>query len=72
MNKNLSKKVTSDKRRHLEAEKKLTGLTNKAVQILEKPYNFLLAIMYFTCDDGYQNFSVFAPMLSSLILDSNK
>ena len=28
--------------------------------------------MYFTGDDGYQNFLVFAPLLSSLILDSNK
>ena len=28
--------------------------------------------MYFTDDDGYQNFLVFVPMLSSLILDSNK
>ena len=28
--------------------------------------------MYFTGKDGYQNFLVFAPMLSSLILDSNK
>ena len=28
--------------------------------------------MYFTGDNGYQNFLVFAPMLSSLTLDSNK
>ena len=28
--------------------------------------------MYFTGDDGYQNFLVFAPMLSSLTLDNNK
>ena len=28
--------------------------------------------MYFTSEDGYQNLLVFAPMLSSLILDSNK
>ena len=28
--------------------------------------------MYFTGDDGYQNFLVFAPKLSSLILDSNR
>ena len=28
--------------------------------------------MYFTGDDGYQNFLDFAPMLNSLILDSNK
>ena len=28
--------------------------------------------MYFTEDNGYQNFLVFAQMLISLILDSNK
>ena len=28
--------------------------------------------MYITGDDGYQNFSVFAPIRNSLILDSNK
>ena len=27
--------------------------------------------MYFTDKDGYHNFAVFAPMLNSLILDSN-
>ena len=27
--------------------------------------------MYFTADDGWRNFLAFAPMLSSLILDSN-
>ena len=28
--------------------------------------------MYFTGNDGYQNFIVFAPKLSSLILDINR
>ena len=28
--------------------------------------------MYFTGNDGYQNLLVFVPMLSSVILDSNK
>ena len=28
--------------------------------------------MYFTGDNGYQDFLVFVPMISSLILDSNK
>ena len=28
--------------------------------------------MHITGNDGYQNFPVFAPMLSSQILDSNK
>ena len=37
----------------------------------KKGYDFLLGRMYFT-GNGYQNFLVFAPTLSSLILDSNK
>ena len=37
-----------------------------------KRYESLLDRMYFTGDDGYQNFLVFTPMLSSPILDSNK
>ena len=28
--------------------------------------------MYFTGDDGYQNFHFFVPFVSSLVLDSNK
>ena len=40
--------------------------------MLEKGYHFLLGRIYFTGDDGYQNFLVFAPMFSSLILNSNK
>ena len=28
--------------------------------------------MYFTDNDGYQNYLAFAPMLSSIILDGNK
>ena len=32
----------------------------------------MLGRIYFIGNAGYQNFLVFAPMLSSLILDSNK
>ena len=32
----------------------------------------MLGRIYMTGDDGYQNFSVFTPMLNSLILDGNK
>ena len=42
------------------------------MQILEKAYDFLLGRMYFTGDNSYQDFLGFAPMLSSLMLDSNK
>ena len=58
--------------KHAEAEKKLTDLTNIVAQISEKGYDFMLGIMYFTGDHDYQIFLVFASMLSSLTLDSNK
>ena len=54
--KNLNKIVTSNKAKHVEAEKKLTDLTNKVAQISEKRYDFLLGKVYFSSDDGYQNF----------------
>ena len=69
---NINKKITSNKTNHIEADKKLTDLTKKVAQISEKGYDFLLGIIYFIGDDGYQNFLVFAPMLSSVILDSNR
>ena len=68
----LNKKVTSNKAKHLEAEKKLTDLTTKFAQLSDKGDDFLLGRMYFTGGDGYENFLNFVPMLSSLILDSNK
>ena len=68
----LNKRVTSNKVNHVEAEKETTDLTKKVAQISEKGYEFLLHRMYFTENDGYQNFVVFTPMLSSLILDNNK
>ena len=66
------KKVPSNKTKCREAEKKVTDLTNKIGQISEKRYDFLLGRMYFTGNDGYQNFLVLVPMLSSVILDGNK
>ena len=51
-------------------KEKLADVTNKIGQISGKGYDFLLGRMYFTGDDGCQIFS--APMLSWLILDSNK
>ena len=47
-------------------------MANKVTKISEKICDFLLGRMYFTDNDGYQNFLVFAPMLSSVISDSNK
>ena len=47
-------------------------MTNKVAQISEKRHDFLLGRIYFTGNDGYQNFIVLAAKLSSLILDTNK
>ena len=68
----LKNKVISNKVKHASAENELTDLTNKVAQISEKGYDFLLGRMYFTGDDGSQNFLVFAPMLRLLALDNNK
>ena len=70
--KTLNNKVTSNKTKLVKAEKKTTDLTNKVAQISEKGYDFLLGRVYFTGNDDYQNFLIFAPILSSLILDRNK
>ena len=67
----INKNITSNKTKHIEAHKKLTDLTKKVAKIAEKGYDFLLGRIYFTGNEGYQNFLVFAPMLSSLILESN-
>ena len=64
---NIKKKITSNKIKHIEPDKKLTNLTKKVVQISRKGYDFLLGRMSFTGNDGYQNFLVFAPMPSSVI-----
>ena len=68
----LNKKSTSNKSKHVETKNKITDLINKVAKIKEKGHEFLLDIMYFTDNNGYQNFIVFAPIFSSLILDSNK
>ena len=38
--KTLNKKVTSNKTKHVDAEKKITYLTDKITQISEKGYDF--------------------------------
>ena len=70
--KKINKNVTSCKAKHVETEKKITDLTNKVAEILKKGCDFLLGRMYFTGNDGYQNFPFFASLLTSLMLDSNK
>ena len=68
----INKKITSNKTKHLDAEKKLTDMKKKIAQISEKGHHFLLGRMYFTGDDIYQNFLIFMLMASSLKLDNNK
>ena len=48
----MNEKVTSNKTKHVEAEKKLTDLANKVAQISGKGYDFLLGRMYFAGGDG--------------------
>ena len=48
--KNLNKKATSNKTKHVETEKKLTDLRNKVAQIPKKGYDFLLGRIYFIGD----------------------
>ena len=69
---NIDKKVTSNKTKHIEADKKPTDITKEIAQISEKRYDFLLARTYFTRNDGHKSFLGFTSMLSSLILDSNR
>ena len=61
--KDLNKDVTSNKTKHVEAEKKITDLTNKVAQISEEGYDFLRGIMYFTGNDGYHNFQFLSQFL---------
>ena len=70
--KNINKKVTLNKWKHVEGEMKLNQLSEKVKLIKTKGYSFLLGRTYFTGDDGHQNFLVFTYMLNLLILDNNK
>ena len=47
------KKVTLNKTKHLEAEKRITDLTNKVAQISQEGSGFLLGRMYFTSIGSY-------------------
>ena len=59
--KNINKKVTSNNTKHVGAENKFTDQTETVAQISEKGYDFLLGRIYFTGNDGYQNFFCFCP-----------
>ena len=46
--------------------------SGKVKSLSAKGCNFLLGRTYFTGNDSYQKFLVFAPIFNSLTLDSNK
>ena len=54
-----NKRITSNKTKHLEVQKKLNSL-------ITKDYNFFLGRAYFTRNDGSQNTCVYQPTLDAL------
>ena len=56
-----NKRITLNKTKHLEVQKKLNSL-------ITKYYNFFLGRIYFTSNDGSQNTSVYQPTLDTLEL----
>ena len=48
---NLKGKVTLNKTKHVDTEKKLTDRTKEVAQISENRYDFLLSRMYFAVDN---------------------
>ena len=71
---NINKKITLNKRKHLEIENKLylNWSIEKALQIPKSGYKFLLVRMYFTGNYSYQNVLFFIVMLNLLKLDNTK
>ena len=60
-----NKKVTSNKTKYLEVQKKLNS-------IITNYYNFSLGRMYFTSNEGSQNTFVYKPTLDTLELKKDK
>ena len=69
--KNLNKKVTSNKTKHVFDENELKKLSKKAETISTKYYSFFLGRMYFT-SDGSQNKFVYQPTFNVLELKIDK
>ena len=59
--KDLNIKVNSNKAKHVEVDKKLDDLKKKVDMIRKRIWFFVRYKMYFTGNDDYLNFSVFAP-----------
>ena len=60
-----NRRITSNKRKHLEVQKKLNSL-------ITKDYNFLFGRIYFTSNDGSQNTFAYQPTLDALELKKGK
>ena len=60
-----NRKITSNKTKHLEVQKKLNSLTTK-------DYNFFLGRMYFASNDWSQNTFVYQPTLDTLEIKKDK
>ena len=59
------RRITSNKAKHLEVQKKLNRL-------ITKDFNFFLDRIYFMSNDGYQNSFVYQPTLDPLELKKDK
>ena len=67
--KNINKKVTLNISKHVLVENELNELSEKVKLLLAKGYNFLLDRIYFTGNDGHQNFyQKFSPRCSITII----
>ena len=62
---NFIRKITSNKTKYLEVQRKLNGL-------ITSDYNFFVGRMYFTSNDGSQNTFVYQPTLDTLKLKKYK
>ena len=58
---NFNRRITSNKTKYLEFQKKLNSL-------ITNDYNFFLGRIYFTSNDGSQNTFVYKPTLNTLEL----
>ena len=63
--KSFNRRVTSNKTKRLEVQKKLNSL-------ITKDYKFFLGRIYFTSNDGSQNLFVYQPVLDALELTKDK
>ena len=66
--KNLNKKVTSNKTKHVLVENELNGVSEKIKLLSTKDFDFLLGRMYFTGSDGFQYLFVYQPTFNVLDL----